>query len=83
MTDAQGNPTGVYRYDGATANRALELLGKELGMFIDRKEVRHKNYWDSIDDAEELRARLLEFADGVGERLLATKLIDAKPEGEA
>lgn len=26
------------RFDGATANRALELLGKELGMFIDRSE---------------------------------------------
>ena len=75
VKDAKGNPIGEYRYDGATANRALELLGKELGMFIDRKEVRHKNYWDTIDDAEELRARLLEFAEGVGERLLAVALI--------
>lgn len=31
MTEAELNPAG--------ANRALELLGKELGMFIDRKEV--------------------------------------------
>jgi hypothetical protein len=29
-----------YRYEGNVANRALELLGKELGMFIDRKEIR-------------------------------------------
>lgn len=29
----------VYRYEGSVANRALELLGKELGLFIDRKEV--------------------------------------------
>lgn len=26
------------RIDGATANRACELLGKELGMFVDRSE---------------------------------------------
>ena len=56
VTDAQGNPTGVYRYEGAVANRALELLGKELGMFIDRKEVTPKNEWDEID-ADELRRR--------------------------
>jgi hypothetical protein len=30
---------GEYRYDGAVANRALELLGKEIGMFIDRSKV--------------------------------------------
>ena len=83
VTDAQGNPTGVYRYEGAVANRALELLGKELGMFIDRKEVTPKTEWDEIDDADELRRRLLEYAAEIGEDELAMKLIDAKPEGEA
>lgn len=38
--DDDGKPVGEYRYDGSVANRALELVGKELGMFIDRKEVR-------------------------------------------
>jgi hypothetical protein len=33
----------LYKYDGNVANRALELLGKELGMFIDRSEVRTGN----------------------------------------
>lgn len=37
--DRDGEPTGEYRYDGGVANRALELLGKEHGMFIDRKIV--------------------------------------------
>lgn len=32
--------TGEYKYEGAVANRALELLGKELGMFIERRDVR-------------------------------------------
>ena len=26
VVDARGNPTGVYQYDGNTANRALELF---------------------------------------------------------
>ncbi|MCC7273695.1 MAG: terminase small subunit, partial [Alphaproteobacteria bacterium] len=34
-----GEPTGEYRYDGAVANRGLELLGKELGMFHERVEA--------------------------------------------
>lgn len=36
VLDSNGEPTGEYRYDGAVANKALELLGKERGMFVDR-----------------------------------------------
>jgi phage terminase small subunit len=39
VLDKEGNPTGEYKYDGAVANRAAELLGKHLGMFPDRTEV--------------------------------------------
>jgi len=38
VCDGDG-PTGEYKYDGAVANKALELLGKEVGMFIDRAEI--------------------------------------------
>jgi len=31
VLDAKGEATGEYRYEGAVANRSLELLGKELG----------------------------------------------------
>jgi hypothetical protein len=34
----RGLPTGEYRYEGSIANRALELLGKELGLFVERIE---------------------------------------------
>lgn len=37
ILDGKGQPTGEYRYDGSVANRALELLGKEIGMFVDRQ----------------------------------------------
>jgi phage terminase small subunit len=36
VLDRNGRPTGEYRYEGQVANKALELLGKEIGMFVDR-----------------------------------------------
>lgn len=39
VLDREGNETGEYQYDGSVANKALELLGKEIGMFVDRHEV--------------------------------------------
>jgi phage terminase small subunit len=38
VTDREGNETGEFTYQGNVANRSLELLGKELGMFVDRTE---------------------------------------------
>jgi hypothetical protein len=38
--DNEGKPSGEYKQNLAAANKALELLGKEIGMFIERKEVR-------------------------------------------
>ena len=50
---------GQYVYNGSVANKALELLGKELGMFIDRKEVGGPNEFARMSD-EELDAYLRE-----------------------
>ena len=36
VLDANGKPTGMYQYQGNVANRALELVGKEYGMFIEK-----------------------------------------------
>jgi len=33
ITDAQGNPTGQYTYQGNVVNKSLELIGKQIGMF--------------------------------------------------
>lgn len=49
VLDHEGEPTGEYKYDGAVANRALELLGKTLGLFVDRKHVTH-DHADKSDD---------------------------------
>lgn len=33
-----GKPTGEYRYEGAVANRSLEILAKHLGILVDKVE---------------------------------------------
>lgn len=38
VLDRQGNPTGQFKYDGSVANKALELMGKHLGMWRERHE---------------------------------------------
>ena len=52
VLDRQDNPTGDYTYQGNVANRALELIGKEYGMFIDRKEIGGAGAFDHLDDDE-------------------------------
>ena len=38
-TDVEGNGTGIFTYQGAVANKALELLGRNIGMFKDAPPV--------------------------------------------
>jgi phage terminase small subunit len=38
VLDKTGKMTGTYRFDQAGANRALELMGKQIGMFVQRVE---------------------------------------------
>jgi hypothetical protein len=66
---ADGEETGEYRYEGAVANRALELLGKELGMFISRSKVR-TGPLDEIDQDDIARLREA-LADEKARRLAA------------
>jgi phage terminase small subunit len=47
VRDSKGLETGVYTFQAAGANRALELLGKELGMFRDL----HTPVWDGRLDS--------------------------------
>jgi hypothetical protein len=50
----KGEPVGQYVFNAAGANRALELLGKEIGMFVDRAEVR-TGPLENLSDAELVR----------------------------
>jgi phage terminase small subunit len=39
VKDKFGNETGEYIYNGGVANGALTLIGKHLGMFVEKSEV--------------------------------------------
>lgn len=39
VLDRDGNETGTYEWNGHVANKALELLGREIGMFVERHEL--------------------------------------------
>lgn len=41
--DRDGSATGVFQSDLSAANRALELLGKTVGLFVDRRELSGAN----------------------------------------
>lgn len=66
VTDRKGEPTGEFTYQGSVALRALELLGRELGMFSDRKEPPEGGVEALSDEDLERRAVRLAQALGVG-----------------
>lgn len=64
VVDRHGGPTGEFRFDAAGALRALELIGRELGMFVERKEVRSGPFEGVSDD--ELDTIIFDAALGAG-----------------
>lgn len=42
VLDREGNPIGEYTYNGAVANKSLELIGKHIGMWKDKLDVNVK-----------------------------------------
>lgn len=49
---SDGKGTGEFTYNGAVANRAMELIGKHLGMFIDRREIGEPGEFERMNDKE-------------------------------
>jgi len=76
VRDREGQTIGEYKYDGNVANRALELLGKEIGMFVDRSEV-WTGRLDGLSRTE--RERVLDSVD----RELARRSGGASTGGQA
>lgn len=73
--DADGTPIGDFKYEGTVANRALELLGKELGMFVDRREVGKPGDFTDLPD-DELDRAIREKAAALGVALPADKKLN-------
>jgi phage terminase small subunit len=73
----------VRKFDSAGANRSLELLGKELGMFIDRKEVRQTTTGEGLDaDIAKLVAQLLQADPDNAEASALAKLFPVPVEND-
>ena len=58
-TDPKGKAMGAFTFNAAGANRALELLGRELGLFVERSEskVAWNGDFAKMDSAQ--RAKLI------------------------
>ncbi len=52
VLNAEGNPVGEWKYEGAVANKALELIGKEIGMFVVRSERGRPGEFAHLSDAQ-------------------------------
>lgn len=50
VRDAEGAAIGEYKTNLAASNKALELIGKEILMFVDRKEVKHSKLEELSDE---------------------------------
>jgi len=75
VLDKQGKPVMVetpsgerapaFVFDSSGANRALELVGKELGMFVERKEVGKPGEFEGLT-VEQKRERVVGIAKQLG-----------------
>ena len=84
VLDRQGNPTGDYRYDGAVVNRAIELLGNELGMFVKETRRRETREFEDMSD-DELAAAARAAADRIRALPAIPKTVDpatSEPESD-
>lgn len=77
-----GEATGGKKYDRSAANRALELIGKELGMFIERSEWGKPGDF-AKEDEDELRAGLIAslIENGVRPEIARAMVRAAEAEG--
>jgi phage terminase small subunit len=62
-----GTEGAEYKYEGSVVNRSLELLGKELGMFVDRKETGAPGEFADINNTRDLERVICERL-GLAER---------------
>lgn len=80
VLDKDGNHTGQFsgKIDGAVANRALELLGQHLGMFIQRHEIGDPGDFARLTDSElDARVRAEAKALGMSDEMVQQMLLQA------
>lgn len=76
VLDKRGVPTGEYKYEGSVANKALELIGRELGMFIQRTEVGTPGEFEAVQDPAKMRELIAQRLALAGPKLIEGEVID-------
>ena len=83
VRDANGKVLGDWTFNPASAIRALELLGKQLGLFSEPEKRREGDQFDRMS-AEELRQWLLNqqalLAQDITPKPAPAPVIDAEPQ---
>ena len=77
VKNENGEAIGEFRYNGAVANKSLELLARILGMLIEKSEVTQRKDYEDLSNLDLLQllakeARELESLEYQG------KVIDAE-----
>jgi hypothetical protein len=78
VLDQDGTPVGEFRYQSNVANKALELIGRAIGVFVDHKKVSDRLTDDELERAFAREARQL----GLSRERTATEQVPAKSASE-
>jgi hypothetical protein len=69
----------MFAYRGEVANNAIKMAGMEVGLFVDKSEVTHRNRdYDDLSDADLIR-KVRDEADALL-REHEARMIDVTPE---
>jgi hypothetical protein len=80
VKNENGEAVGEFRYNGAVANKSLELLARILGMLVDKSEMTMKRDYSDLSGLELLQllareARELELLEHTG-RVIDAEAVD-------
>ena len=83
VLDKDGAPTGYYEWNGHVANKGLELLGREIGMFVERHELTLAQKLADMPE-DKRAAEMFELVERAKARLAVIRAAEGKViEGEA
>ena len=81
--DTDGTYTGILEYNGHVANKSLELLGREIGMFVERHEVTLAQRLTDMPE-DQRAAEMFELVERAKVRLAAIRAVEQQTiEGSA
>lgn len=84
LRDRAGRTVGSYSHQGSVANKALELLGRQLGLFSERRDGKENGFDDlsdeELDELDRDLGRRIAALEGIQRRAEAGKTETSEPE---